>query len=1594
MTDKRFPYGKKMSEFYFDEGKGSIILKGSIFVAEDFPTLSEVKVGWQYIIADDVTDNDPTKTNTGQSFFNGSQIIWNGTNWTTLGGDALLYDNGDNLEPVNTRGFNIQTGEAYNINNVDIFDTIDDFVTSRSAEPARLPNVSTIIAYPTIILGTENLYSFNLPSIYDNSLIQSSITTHYFYLNEILIGSLVAGIDYSIGVTGNDTITNFCNSLNAKVELNPYINATAMLTPTVTEPTARLRSVTIGSYGNALSIKISSYAQGWRRKQEYFIGGGSNKIKLNGLAKIAIKGGTESVPSYSIYERTFVNEEFTDPYSNSIFPPNPATSEGSSLYFSPSGLSLDVNFINSSPNNTEVNNYAIFAFLTHETKAQITDIKIQSFKSERNISNAIKQFLECTNTVSLELGGFVVSANPGTLTFKIGSGYFISAGGNPTDGNEEWRKYLDETNPTKFLYAYRDPLNPTGYISYVNNSSKLIVNRWDNLTGSNYDGLPNGIVSELDYTNQFLYFNPIIKTYFIVFGKKVYASLDEAIANMYVELFGTSENPVTLSPVISKFKRLGCWTVKGNTIDLDDTSKAIFSPLTDDRLAAILSGSAIASTRTLVNNITGTGILSGLQISWNETSAISSVGKITCNNTNIANGNTVTFIDYNPATPISITLTVGTDFLKGATSNDTAINLANAINSHGTLGSWFNAVASLADVNLSAIIAGFYGNKFGLYTNSSTGFVIPVPALYNGGYTKINITSGRIQFSGIQYNVPAISNLSITYRTVAPATSLQYRLDSGVPILEQTTNVPPSRQDLLNKVYFGVIVHLTLNPLQIFIHTSANVIEGDGLQTLTQVNYLTPQGWQPKGAIAAYQAGTRKLKIYSSAFITPEANRTNRSDPNYLYVPEIPLFTTHVIRVFRNSTWNSTNQASMWTISQQIYLDGLQFNVNNFDDATNLGGGTGINATPNGVISPNNFTIHRVYREYRTSGTFIYIQYGQTLYATQSSAKSSVTTEPYIGCPLLNSNWYYGAIIIKQNSTDFTNPPPNTEQFLYDPTPLGGAGGGGGSATYNPPSQMNQLWFDPSGSSANNGLNSQTPKYSPIDCLNIAISNASESNQYVICSNAAATYNLDGNNFIITSPWIHLNCPGIIFVTAAQFGIVYSSTDQRGNNLIFGEVRQTSSSYPSFLCNTTGSGNPTSSILCNYITADTTSNPAIKLSAGRLFVFASQKIRSPSGNVLVISTDDVANSYLSVKCPFLVGYVNIAQSTRFNCEIGYRLGTVGNVFSSTSSRISTKIGTSEFSGDIGEITYLSKKLTFNASLLQVMPNNETANNFNTVDEFSANRKNNILIPTSINKRKVYLTGGIRNILLSETGTEFIYPDSASTPCTLILPDLGTGNYPDGFWCGVISQKINGKITIQNKAGTAVPQPIKFLSKTIDVHDGSNGLSTEIYGSCIYISASYSSLPMFNVGFITGVWYDDLGISSYKVCITPKYRAPLIFTANTGSVNYSPSIPDTGGMLQLRAGSASYCNIFMDNYYPAGVCHEGQEFAFVAKYVSGNPVDVNIAFDVGNGYYLIVDGIQKSNITSTSATQDRRIILGGFTSKEWYIIGEGSGWVST
>lgn len=73
--------------------------RGAIAVASDFPTLAEVEAGWMFRVTATVTDNDATKTNTGDSFIADDEIVWNAVGGWTLLGNVALAESGVSFTP-------------------------------------------------------------------------------------------------------------------------------------------------------------------------------------------------------------------------------------------------------------------------------------------------------------------------------------------------------------------------------------------------------------------------------------------------------------------------------------------------------------------------------------------------------------------------------------------------------------------------------------------------------------------------------------------------------------------------------------------------------------------------------------------------------------------------------------------------------------------------------------------------------------------------------------------------------------------------------------------------------------------------------------------------------------------------------------------------------------------------------------------------------------------------------------------------------------------------------------------------------------------------------------------------------------------------------------------------------------------------------------------------------------------------------------------------------------------------------------------------------------------------------------------------------
>jgi hypothetical protein len=126
-----------------------LLYKGNITLPANFPTLATVQTGWLYEILADVTDNDVTKTNTGQSFVAGDQIFWNGTNWYTAAAAENLFN-----RIVEGLGFKLNQHNA--LDNLD-FSSAKGYLKAPSGTTLEQPTpANAMFRYNT----TTNLFEF------------------------------------------------------------------------------------------------------------------------------------------------------------------------------------------------------------------------------------------------------------------------------------------------------------------------------------------------------------------------------------------------------------------------------------------------------------------------------------------------------------------------------------------------------------------------------------------------------------------------------------------------------------------------------------------------------------------------------------------------------------------------------------------------------------------------------------------------------------------------------------------------------------------------------------------------------------------------------------------------------------------------------------------------------------------------------------------------------------------------------------------------------------------------------------------------------------------------------------------------------------------------------------------------------------------------------------------------------------------------------------------------------------------------------------------------------------------------------------------
>ena len=222
-------------------GADPLIFKGAIAVNTDFPKIADVKNGWFYRVTADVTDNaGATYTNTLQSYPAGSEVAWNGTNWTEMGdasvaGAVILVD-GNRTDTYTEDGSPLRP-----------YKTLTDALATATA------GKTVVAAYKTASPYAENI-------VVPAGVSLEGISGNYTYIDgNITMGTSPCSLKYivSAGVTnvltinGGTTMRDYFSYGRMSLPLatskaqmwNCHINSTTQKTVTLAHADAEFYSV-------------------------------------------------------------------------------------------------------------------------------------------------------------------------------------------------------------------------------------------------------------------------------------------------------------------------------------------------------------------------------------------------------------------------------------------------------------------------------------------------------------------------------------------------------------------------------------------------------------------------------------------------------------------------------------------------------------------------------------------------------------------------------------------------------------------------------------------------------------------------------------------------------------------------------------------------------------------------------------------------------------------------------------------------------------------------------------------------------------------------------------------------------------------------------------------------------------------------------------------------------------------------------------------------------------------------------------------------------------------------------------------------------
>lgn len=168
-----------------------------------------------------------------------------------------------------------------------------------------------------------------------------------------------------------------------------------------------------------------------------------------------------------------------------------------------------------------------------------------------------------------------------------------------------------------------------------------------------------------------------------------------------------------------------------------------------------------------------------------------------------------------------------------------------------------------------------------------------------------------------------------------------------------------------------------------------------------------------------------------------------------------------------------------------------------------------------GTVGPNKYTIQRVYIAGKTTA----VQYGQTVYNSETDALNAVSTETFIESPLLSQGLFRAFLIVKSNETDLSN-----STFLE----AAGALGSGGSGT-----PSTNSWV------LNNIDHTTNPNNVGVDCNTIFLADASGGAVTITLPDSAA-----GNNECVNKFVLGANTNPVTVTTAGGTQLIGTKTSQ------------------------------------------------------------------------------------------------------------------------------------------------------------------------------------------------------------------------------------------------------------------------------------------------------------------------------------------------------------------------------------------------------------------------------------------------------------------